>query len=174
MKIWGYWTTLGWSIVAFLLGQFVGFGVLLWLRGGDWDSILQTPFDGVLVTIFVALSNPAMIAVLAIAGSLAAKKRVPVTVGTMPTHGPTFVVLLIGTVLLVGALTFVPALALGPLSVRPDSQRRGVGSALVHAVLGAADALDEPQPTEAPWPVLHKPFSGEELERAIAAAAAPP
>jgi K+-transporting ATPase ATPase A chain len=54
-------------------------------------------------------------AVLAIAGSLAAKKRVPVTAGTMPTHGPTFVVLLIGTVLLVGALTFVPALALGPI-----------------------------------------------------------
>jgi putative acetyltransferase len=37
-----------------------------------------------------------------------------------------------------------PVLALGPLSVRPDSQRRGVGSALMHAVLGAADALGEP------------------------------
>ncbi|HSY08051.1 MAG TPA: potassium-transporting ATPase subunit KdpA [Steroidobacteraceae bacterium] len=56
-----------------------------------------------------------IVAVLAVAGSLAAKKRVPVTVGTMPTHGPTFVILLIGTVLLVGALTFVPALALGPV-----------------------------------------------------------
>ena len=56
-----------------------------------------------------------IVAVLAVAGSLAAKKRVPVTTGTMPTHGPTFVVLLIGTVLLVGALTFVPALALGPI-----------------------------------------------------------
>lgn len=56
-----------------------------------------------------------IVAVLAIAGSLAAKKRVPVTSGTMPTYGPTFVVLLIGTVLLVGALTFVPALALGPI-----------------------------------------------------------
>ena len=54
-------------------------------------------------------------AVLAVAGSLGAKKRVPVTTGTMPTHGPTFVVLLIGTILLVGALTFVPALALGPV-----------------------------------------------------------
>ena len=54
-------------------------------------------------------------AVLAIAGSLAAKKRIPVTAGTMPTYGPTFVMLLIGTVLLVGALTFVPALALGPI-----------------------------------------------------------
>jgi K+-transporting ATPase ATPase A chain len=56
-----------------------------------------------------------IIAVLAIAGSLAGKKRVPVTSGTMLTYGPTFVVLLIGTVLLVGALTFVPALALGPI-----------------------------------------------------------
>jgi len=56
-----------------------------------------------------------IVAVLAIAGSLAAKKRVPVTSGTMPTYGPTFVILLIGTVLLVGALTFVPALALGPI-----------------------------------------------------------
>jgi potassium-transporting ATPase potassium-binding subunit len=56
-----------------------------------------------------------IVAVLAVAGSLAAKKRVPVTAGTMPTHGPTFVILLIGTVLLVGALTFVPALALGPM-----------------------------------------------------------
>ena len=56
-----------------------------------------------------------IVAVLAIAGSLAGKKRVPVTSGTMLTYGPTFVVLLIGTVLLVGALTFVPALALGPI-----------------------------------------------------------
>jgi K+-transporting ATPase ATPase A chain len=52
---------------------------------------------------------------LAIAGSLAAKKRVPSGPGTLPTHTPLFVVLLIGTVLLVGALTFVPALALGPI-----------------------------------------------------------
>jgi potassium-transporting ATPase potassium-binding subunit len=56
-----------------------------------------------------------IIAVLAVAGSLAAKKRIPVSDGTMPTHGVTFVILLIGTVLLVGALTFVPALALGPI-----------------------------------------------------------
>ncbi len=56
-----------------------------------------------------------IVVVLAVAGSLAAKKRIPVSAGTMPTHGPTFVVLLVGTVLLVGALTFVPALALGPI-----------------------------------------------------------
>jgi membrane protease YdiL (CAAX protease family) len=71
MKIWGYWATLGWSILAFLAGQFVGFGALLWLRRGDWDSLLLTSFDGVLVTIFIVLSNPIVIAVLAIAARLA-------------------------------------------------------------------------------------------------------
>jgi len=58
---------------------------------------------------------PLIVAALAIAGSLAAKKTVPAGPGTLPTHTPLFVVLLIGTVLLVGALTFVPALALGPI-----------------------------------------------------------
>jgi K+-transporting ATPase ATPase A chain len=56
-----------------------------------------------------------IVPVLAIAGGLAAKKVVPATSGTLPTHTPLFVGLLIGTVLLVGALTFVPALALGPI-----------------------------------------------------------
>jgi len=56
-----------------------------------------------------------IVPVLAIAGSLAAKKRLPAGAGTMPTHGPLFVGLLVGTVLLVGALTYVPALALGPV-----------------------------------------------------------
>jgi K+-transporting ATPase ATPase A chain len=56
-----------------------------------------------------------IMAALAIAGSLAAKKRVPVTEGTMPTHGPLFVALLIGSILLIGVLTYVPALALGPI-----------------------------------------------------------
>lgn len=56
-----------------------------------------------------------IIPVLAIAGSLARKKSVPVSAGTLPTDGPLFVLLLVGTVLLVGALTFVPALALGPI-----------------------------------------------------------
>ncbi|MBS1701944.1 MAG: potassium-transporting ATPase subunit KdpA [Armatimonadetes bacterium] len=56
-----------------------------------------------------------IIPVLAIAGSLAKKKVVPTGPGTLPTHTPLFVILLCGTVLLVGALTFVPALALGPV-----------------------------------------------------------
>ena len=52
----------------------------------------------------------------ALAGSLAAKKRLPVTPGTLPTHGPLFVLLLIGSVVLVGLLNYVPALALGPIA----------------------------------------------------------
>jgi K+-transporting ATPase ATPase A chain len=56
-----------------------------------------------------------IVPVLAMAGSLAAKKRLAATSGTLPTHGPLFVALLIGAVILVGALTYVPALALGPV-----------------------------------------------------------
>lgn len=56
-----------------------------------------------------------IVPVLAIAGTLASKKRLPVTAGTMPTHGPLFVLLLVGTVLMVGLLNYVPALALGPI-----------------------------------------------------------
>jgi potassium-transporting ATPase potassium-binding subunit len=56
-----------------------------------------------------------LIPLLGAAGSLAMKKKVPSTSGTLPTHGPMFVGLLVGAVLLVGALTFFPALALGPI-----------------------------------------------------------
>lgn len=57
-----------------------------------------------------------IIPILAIAGSLAAKKTAPASAGTFPTHGPVFVVLLIVSILVVGALTFLPVLALGPIA----------------------------------------------------------
>ena len=76
---------------------------------------VNTPFYNWLTGIAMWFGRfGSIVPVLAIAGSLAAKKRLAVTGGTMPTHGPLFVVLLLGTVLLVGALTYVPALALGP------------------------------------------------------------
>jgi K+-transporting ATPase ATPase A chain len=76
----------------------------------------NTPFYNTLLGLAVWLGRFGVIVpVLAIAGALAAKKRLPVTAGTLPTHGPLFVVLLIGTVLLVGLLNYVPALALGPM-----------------------------------------------------------
>ena len=56
-----------------------------------------------------------LIPLLAAAGSLAQKRPVPVSAGTFPTHGPLFVMLLVGVVLIVGALTFFPALSLGPI-----------------------------------------------------------
>ena len=57
-----------------------------------------------------------IIPAMAIAGSLAAKKTVPVSAGTLPTHGGLFVGLLVGVILIVGGLTFFPALALGPIT----------------------------------------------------------
>ena len=56
-----------------------------------------------------------VILLLAIAGSLAVKKHVPATSGTFPTDSGTFVVLLVGVVVIVGALTYFPALSLGPI-----------------------------------------------------------
>jgi len=56
-----------------------------------------------------------IVPVLAIAGSLARKKLVPAGAGTLPTHTPLFIGFLVGTVLVLGALTFVPGLALGPI-----------------------------------------------------------
>ena len=77
----------------------------------------NTPFYNLLLAVAMWLGRFGVIVpVLAIAGALAAKKRIPVGEGTLPTHGPLFVVLLIGTVLLVGLLNYVPALALGPVA----------------------------------------------------------
>ncbi len=76
----------------------------------------NTPFYNSLLAVAMWFGRFAFIVpVLAIAGSLAKKKRIEPTVGTLPTHGPLFVALLVGTVVLVGALTYVPALALGPV-----------------------------------------------------------
>ncbi|MCC7054989.1 MAG: potassium-transporting ATPase subunit KdpA [Gemmatimonadaceae bacterium] len=77
---------------------------------------VNTPFYNVLLAVVMWVGRfGVIIPVLAIAGSLAQKKRVPAGAGTLPTHTPLFTALLIGTVLLVGALTFLPALALGPV-----------------------------------------------------------
>ena len=76
----------------------------------------NTPFYNNVLSVAMWFGRFAFIVpVLAIAGSLARKKRIDATLGTLPTHAPLFVALLIGTVVLVGALTYVPALALGPV-----------------------------------------------------------
>ncbi|MCE4535751.1 potassium-transporting ATPase subunit KdpA [Pelomonas sp. P7] len=76
----------------------------------------NTPFYNLLLALVMWIGRFGVIVpVLAMAGSLAAKKRLAPGEGTLPTHGPLFVVLLIGVVLLVGLLNYVPALALGPV-----------------------------------------------------------
>jgi potassium-transporting ATPase potassium-binding subunit len=76
----------------------------------------NTPFYNSLLAVVMWFGRYAFIVpVLAIAGALAKKKRIEPTAGTLPTHGPLFVAMLVGTVVLVGALTYVPALALGPV-----------------------------------------------------------
>lgn len=76
----------------------------------------NTPFYNVLLAAAMWFGRFGVIVpVLALAGSLAAKKRLAAHQGTMPTHGPLFVALLMGTVLLIGLLNYVPSLALGPV-----------------------------------------------------------
>jgi K+-transporting ATPase ATPase A chain len=77
----------------------------------------NTPFYNTLLGICMFLARfPLAIGMLAIAGSLAAKKHVPLSAGTLPTHTPLFIALLAITVIVIGALTFLPALALGPIA----------------------------------------------------------
>ena len=76
----------------------------------------NTPFYNTALALAMFFSRYwIIVVVLAIAGSLAAKKKIPVSVGTLPTHTPLFVGVLVGTVIIIGALSFFPALALGPV-----------------------------------------------------------
>lgn len=77
---------------------------------------VNTPFYNTLLAIAMWFGRFAVIIpVIAIAGSLAEKRRIAVTSGTLPTHGTLFIALLIGVIVLLGALTYLPALALGPI-----------------------------------------------------------
>jgi potassium-transporting ATPase potassium-binding subunit len=77
----------------------------------------NTPFYNTALGIVMFLSRYwLIIPVLAIAGSLAAKKKIPAGAGTLPTHTPLFIAWLIGVILIVGALSFIPALSLGPIA----------------------------------------------------------
>jgi K+-transporting ATPase ATPase A chain len=76
----------------------------------------NTPFYNVALGLAMFASRFfLMIPILALAGSLAGKKKIPAGPGTLPTHTPLFVGLIVGVVLIVGALTFIPALAVGPI-----------------------------------------------------------
>jgi K+-transporting ATPase ATPase A chain len=76
----------------------------------------NTPFYNIILSIAMFFGRYWLaIPALAIAGSLAQKKKVPVTIGTLPTHNPLFIFWLIAIVIIVGALSFLPALSLGPI-----------------------------------------------------------
>jgi CAAX protease family protein len=97
---WGYWATLGWAVLAFLGGQFVALGLMIWLRWGDLNAILATPFDGILVTLFILISNPVTIAIIALAVRLAHARQVDYLALTWPqtrylTEGVALLVVLI-------------------------------------------------------------------------------
>jgi membrane protease YdiL (CAAX protease family) len=84
MKIWGYWATLGWALLAFFAGQFISLAVLLSLHMSDLNSVLTTPFDGTMVTLFVVIANPIMIAVIALAVRLAHARQADYLALKMP------------------------------------------------------------------------------------------
>jgi uncharacterized protein len=61
---WGYWATIAWAVVAFLVGQFAALGAVVFWRAGEINAIMETPFDGELVTLFILISNPITVAIL--------------------------------------------------------------------------------------------------------------
>ncbi|HEX7503148.1 MAG TPA: potassium-transporting ATPase subunit KdpA, partial [Acidobacteriota bacterium] len=76
----------------------------------------NTPaYNAILGLVMLAGRFLLIVPVLALAGNLAAKKVVPAGSGSFPVHGTTFIVLLVGTIIIVGLLTFFPALSLGPI-----------------------------------------------------------
>ncbi len=120
----GYWNPAGAAAVNLANGGPHGLSEMLYAytsasenNGSAFAGItVNTPwFDLTLALAMLFGRFLFMIPSLAIAGSLATKKVIPTTTGTLPTHGPLFVGLLIATVVVVGALTFFPALALGPI-----------------------------------------------------------
>jgi hypothetical protein len=66
----GYWATIAWAVVAFLVGQFAALAIVVVWRGGQLNELVETPFDGELVTLFILISNPITVAVLWLAARL--------------------------------------------------------------------------------------------------------
>jgi len=109
MKTWGYWATCAWAVVAFLIGQFAALAVVVWWRSGRLNAVLDTPYDGVLVTLFILISNPITIAVLALAARLARANPADYLglVWPQPRYVTTGIIWLVGLIALGDALLFV-------------------------------------------------------------------
>ena len=100
MRTWGYWATLGWAFLAFIAGQFGALAVILLLRAGDMNAILSSPFDGSMVTLFIVISNPLTIAVVALAVWIARAPQTEYLALTLPAAGDVWV----GLICLVGLI----------------------------------------------------------------------
>jgi potassium-transporting ATPase potassium-binding subunit len=120
----GYWNGAGAAIANLNNGGPHGFSEILYAfssaaanNGSAFAGITtNTPWYNLTMGIAMLVGRFLMIIpLLAAAGSLASKKQIPVTSGTLPTHGTLFVGLLVGTIVIVGALTFFPALSLSPI-----------------------------------------------------------
>jgi len=120
----GYWNAPGAAIANLANSGPHGFSELLYTfssasenNGSAFAGInVNTPWYNLMTGLAMLIGRFGFILpTLAIAGSLAMKKKVPTTAGTLPTHGPLFIGLVVGTVMVIGALTFFPALSLGPL-----------------------------------------------------------
>ena len=120
----GYWNAPGPATANTNNGAAHGFSEILYAyssgagnNGSAFAGInANTPWYNLTIGIDILVGRFLfIIPALAIAGSLAAKKLIPTTSGTLPTNGTLFVILLVGTVVIVGALTYFPALSLGPI-----------------------------------------------------------
>lgn len=121
----GYWNPPGAAIANLNNGSAHGFSEILYAytsgtanNGSAFAGITaNTPWYDLTIGLAMWIGRFLfLIPLLAAAGSLVGKKRAEATAGTFPTHGPLFVGLLVGTVVIVGALTFIPALSLGPIA----------------------------------------------------------
>jgi K+-transporting ATPase ATPase A chain len=120
----GFWNPLGAPYNNVNNGGPHGFSELLYAfssgtanNGSAFAGIsVNTPFYNTVIGLAMLIGRFIMLVpAIAIGGSLGAKKFVPTTNGTFPTHGAMFIVLLISVIVIVGALTFFPALTLGPI-----------------------------------------------------------
>jgi K+-transporting ATPase ATPase A chain len=120
----GYWNAPGAAIANMNNSGPHGFGEILYAytsatgnNGSAFGGLsANTPWYNLTLGLAMLIGRFLfLIPILAAAGSLAAKKKVPVTSGTFPTHGPLFVGLLVGTVVIIAVLTYFPAVSLGPI-----------------------------------------------------------
>jgi len=141
----GYWNPPGPAIANFNNAGAHGFSELLYAytsttgnNGSAFAGInVNTPWYNLTLGLATIIGRFLfLLPLMAVAGSLAMKKRVPVTSGTLPTDGGLFVSLLVGTVVIVGALTFFPALSLGPIVEHFLMQQGRLFSAVLPLVQG--------------------------------------